>query len=176
MSQRRKVACKTPIFASKKASVLKTPFKLDRVTFSTPESLWRKGAPKVRREFFWQAPKHTRKRNTTWVLDRSQICDLGCAVFSGVWRPLRALGEQRAPKNATPPKTQSLGTVTYLRFRVCCVFGCSLFFSDSWEDNIEGFEASRIHLKLKTELANAHSIHDCSVTRKYMCYSVLTLS
>ena len=34
---------------------------------------------------------------------------------------------QRAPENATHPKTQILGTVGYLRFWVCCVFGCSLF-------------------------------------------------
>ena len=31
-------------------------------------------------------------------------------------------GEQRAPENATHPKTQVID-----RFRVCCVFGCSLF-------------------------------------------------
>ena len=37
MPQRRKVACKIRIFASKKAPVFKTPSKLDRVTFSTPE-------------------------------------------------------------------------------------------------------------------------------------------
>ena len=45
-----------------------------------------------------------------------------------LWRPLR--GEQRAPKNAAHPKTQILETVGYLRFRVCCVFGCFLAPSD----------------------------------------------
>ena len=44
--------------------------------------------------------------------------------------------EQRAPKNATHPRTQILG----LRFRVCCVFGCSAFPSErapkhTWECN-----------------------------------------
>ena len=36
-------------------------------------------------------------------------------------------GEQRAPENATHPKTQVPDRSENLRFRVCCVFGCSLF-------------------------------------------------
>ena len=40
-------------------------------------------------------------------------------------------GEQRAPENATHPKTQIFGAVTFLRFRVCCVFGCFLAPSDT---------------------------------------------
>ena len=39
----------------------------------------------------------------------------------------RIRGEQRAPENATHPKTQVTGGSRNLRFRVCCVFGCSLF-------------------------------------------------
>ena len=35
--------------------------------------------------------------------------------------------EQRAPENATHPKTQVVDRSENLRFRVCCVFGCSLF-------------------------------------------------
>ena len=31
------------------------------------------------------------------------------------------------PKNATHPKTQNIGRSENLHFRVCCVFGCSLF-------------------------------------------------
>ena len=63
--------------------------------------------------------QHTRKRRHPTV---PRICVFGCVAFSGVlWRPLR---EQRAPENATHPKTQILETVDYLRFRVCCVFGC----------------------------------------------------
>ena len=82
-----------------------------------------------RKRIIWQAPKHTRKRHTpenasNWPVRK--ICSLGCVAFSGVlWRPLR--GEQRAPENATHPKTQIFGTASYLRFPVCCVFGCSLF-------------------------------------------------
>ena len=54
-----------------------------------------------------------------------EICVFGCVAFSGaLCSPLR--GRQDTPENATHPKTQSLGTVDYLRFRVCCVFGCSL--------------------------------------------------
>ena len=34
---------------------------------------------------------------------------------------------QRAPENATHPKTQVPDRSENLRFRVCCVFGCSLF-------------------------------------------------
>ena len=37
--------------------------------------------------------------------------------------PLRA--EQRAPEDATHPKTQILRTFNCLHFRVCCVLGCS---------------------------------------------------
>ena len=72
--------------------------------------------------------QHTRKRRRSTV---PRICVFGCVAFSGVfWRPPR--GEQRAPENATHPKTQILGTVDCLRFRVCCVFGCSLFSSDDY--------------------------------------------
>ena len=35
--------------------------------------------------------------------------------------------KQRAPENATHPKTQVINRCQNLRFRVCCVFGCSLF-------------------------------------------------
>ena len=35
--------------------------------------------------------------------------------------------EQKAPENATHPKTQVIDRFQNLRFRVCCVFGCSLF-------------------------------------------------
>ena len=52
------------------------------------------------------------------------------------WRPLR--GEQRAPDNATHPKTQIFGTVSFLRFRVCRVFGCFLFSSDFLLGNFAG--------------------------------------
>ena len=38
-------------------------------------------------------------------------------------------GEQRAPENATHPKTQKIDRSENLRFRVCCVFWCSLFAS-----------------------------------------------
>ena len=70
--------------------------------------------------------QHTRKHRQSTI---PNICDFGCVAFSGAfWRPLR--GEQRAPENATHPKTQILGTIDYLRFRVCCVFGCSLLPSD----------------------------------------------
>ena len=55
------------------------------------------------------------------------------SAFSGVLRfracfgaPFR--GEQGAPENATHPKAPIPETVDYLRFRVCCVFGCFLFF------------------------------------------------
>ena len=76
----------------------------------------------------WQAPKSTRKRRYLTV---PRICVFEGVAFSGVfWRPVR--GEQRAPENATHPKTQILGTVRYLRFWVCCVFGCSLFSSEHW--------------------------------------------
>ena len=44
-----------------------------------------------------------------------------------VWGPLSFRGEQKAPKNATHPKTQKIDRSENLRFRVCCVFGCSLF-------------------------------------------------
>ena len=36
-------------------------------------------------------------------------------------------GEQKAPENATHPKTQKTDRSENLRFWVCCVFGCSLF-------------------------------------------------
>ena len=36
-------------------------------------------------------------------------------------------GRQKAPENATHPKTQKIDHSENLRFRVCCVFGCSLF-------------------------------------------------
>ena len=36
-------------------------------------------------------------------------------------------GEQRAPQNATYPKTQVMDRFENPHFRVCCVFGCSLF-------------------------------------------------
>ena len=36
-------------------------------------------------------------------------------------------GEQKTPENATHPKTQVIDRSQNLRFRVCCVFGCSLF-------------------------------------------------
>ena len=66
--------------------------------------------------------QHTRKRRKVTA---SKICVFGCVAFSGVsWCPLR--GEQRASENATHPKTQIFGAVTFLRFRVCCVFGCFL--------------------------------------------------
>ena len=35
--------------------------------------------------------------------------------------------EQKAPENATHPKTQVIDRFQNQRFRVCCVFGCSLF-------------------------------------------------
>ena len=34
---------------------------------------------------------------------------------------------KKAPQNATHPKTQEIDSSENLRFRVCCVFGCSLF-------------------------------------------------
>ena len=62
--------------------------------------------------------QHTRKRKYPTV---PRICDFGCVAFSGVfWRPLRR--EQRAPENATHPKTQIPGTVDHLRFRVVLRF------------------------------------------------------
>ena len=36
-------------------------------------------------------------------------------------------GEQKAPENATHPKTQVIDRFQNLRFQVCCVFGSSLF-------------------------------------------------
>ena len=66
--------------------------------------------------------QHTRKRRQSTI---SRICVFRCVAFSGaLCSPLR--GRQNTPENATHPKTQILGTVDYLRFRVCCVFGCSL--------------------------------------------------
>ena len=38
---------------------------------------------------------------------------------------------QKAPESATHPKTQVIDRFQNLRFRVCCVFGCSLFRSKS---------------------------------------------
>ena len=38
-------------------------------------------------------------------------------------------GKQKALENATRPKTQKIGCSKNLRFRVRCVFGCSLFLS-----------------------------------------------
>ena len=47
-------------------------------------------------------------------------------LLAFIW-VLRKVGRrQNTPENATHPKTQILGTVRHLRFRVCCVFGCVL--------------------------------------------------
>ena len=79
----------------------------------------------------WRAPRSTRRRNTP---ENAENWPFRESAFSGVLRfrvcfgrPLR--GEQKAPENATHPKTQIFGTVSSLRFRVCCIFGCSLFSS-----------------------------------------------
>ena len=64
--------------------------------------------------------KSTRKRNTPENAGHRpfpQSAFSGVCVFGALCSP---------PENATHPKTQILGTVGYLRFRVCCVFGCFL--------------------------------------------------
>ena len=63
--------------------------------------------------------QHTRKRRK--LTAPFQICVF--VAFSGaLCSPLR--GRQNTPENATHPKTQIFGAVNFLRFRVCCVFGC----------------------------------------------------
>ena len=50
--------------------------------------------------------------------------------------PRHSLGRrQKAPENATHPKTQVTDRSQNLRFRVCCVFGCSLFRSKRAPNN-----------------------------------------
>ena len=56
------------------------------------------------------------------------------SAFSGVlhfWVCFDALisGRQNTPENTTHPKVQIFGTVKFLLFRVCCVFGCFLLSS-----------------------------------------------
>ena len=78
-------------------------------------------------------PKSTRKRNHTRTqkLTLPKVCVFWSVAFlSAFCRPLR--GEQRAPENATHRNTQILETVNFLRFRVCYVFGFSLFSSEFW--------------------------------------------
>ena len=126
--------------------------------------------------FYWQAPKHTRIRNTpenagnlrapqkgpeNWCRTKNvekvskifltlfddfdvapfrrpllrsadnrpfnRICGFRCVAsffFGCALAPLR--GEQRAPENATDLKTQTLGTVRYLRFFGCVAFSGAL--------------------------------------------------
>ena len=59
------------------------------------------------RNFFHRRTKSTRKRNTPENAD-----------------PEKSL--KKTPENAAHPKSQILGTIDYLRFRVCCAFGCVL--------------------------------------------------
>ena len=112
-----------------------TTFRPLSLRVEDPHPTWRSPDPKSESlcSFFWQAPKHTRKRHTP---ENAGPGPFPQSAISGVlrfWRPLRR--EQRTPENATHPKMQILGTVNYLRFRVCCVFGCSLFSSDFLPDN-----------------------------------------
>ena len=66
--------------------------------------------------------QHTRKRRKLTV---PKICVFGCVAFSGaLCSPLR--GRQNTPENATHPNCRIIGTVNFLRFQVCCVFGCFL--------------------------------------------------
>ena len=51
----------------------------------------------------------------------------GCPWYGPSAHPGRLGRRQRAPENATHPKTQVTDRPQNLRFRVCCVFGCSLF-------------------------------------------------
>ena len=77
----------------------------------------------------WQAPKSTRERNTPENAGNRPSPE---SAFSGVLR-FRVCFVALLEGNKEHPKTQILGTVDYLRFRVCslcCVFGCSLFPSE----------------------------------------------
>ena len=99
-------------------------FTVQEVTLRFKGALWASA--------FWQAPKHTRKRNTPENAGNRPLLE---SAIAGVlrFRVCRgALSEENKehPKNATHPKTQILGTVDCLRFRVCCVFGRSLFSSE----------------------------------------------
>ena len=81
--------------------------------------------------FFWGVGRYMREIGTMWQIGvvAGKRCDflVQNGSFSAFWHLKNNQRRTKSTRKHTHPKTQVIDCPQNLRFRVCCVFGCSLF-------------------------------------------------